>query len=353
LKEKIWNRAVNDFIKFGGYEAIKLLGLPKFTSTKAIALAAIGVDDLEYRYSGLFEKQESFLIERLNGLWDSRHKAWSPDFDYVIKGVDVSRCYPGTINSVFATEALWRRYQRTKESALANRIVDTANGLIGCLHLYENGDKCCFSYNPSVKYYVHNANLFIALLIARASELSSGFPYRPLIEHCLDHTISDFEKQGVLRYAGPPTPNNTVDNYHTGFVLRTLQSLVPYICNDALVTRCCNIIERGVYNYATSFVTEKGVFKHIKEKGPIQAHSLAEALLMHSQFSGQFPQAFSDTYKRGVRKAFDALWDKKNKYFISESWLIGNVPIRKNTAPMPRWAWAWMFSGLTSLRNPC
>jgi len=347
----LWNNIINYSLTIGGYQAIKILKLPKIKSTKALALAACAIDELCKSNIDNLENIHTHIVENIVGRWNENIGAWAPDFDYQIKGVKVTKSCIGTINTVFSFESLWRYYKKTKEEKIGDILIKTSKSLKENLHRYEKNDQSCFSYNPMVNYYVHNANLFVCLLMARAISLRYDNEDKKIIEACIKYTLNDIETYGLIRYAGPPTINNTVDNYHTGYVLRTLKTLTNYITNKSLIDRCNLVIRNALKYYTRTFVTQNGVYKFPKEKGPIQAHSLAESILIYEIFSKKYPEYFSNRYKYGIRKAFNLLWDKKNKYFLSEVWTIGAIAVRKNNAPMPRWAWAWMFYALASLRS--
>ena len=167
-----------------------------------------------------------------------------------------------------------------------------------------------------------------------------------IVEKCVRYTLNDFDKAGALRYAGPPTINNTVDNYHTGFVIRTMKELLPFIEDGVLAVRMQEQIDDGLRDYSNLFIKYHGIPKFSNSAHQIHAHSVAEALLVFSEFRNQFKSLDKERLSFGVERSIEILWNSQYQWFDSEALVIGGFCFWRNSSPMPRWAWAWLFTAL-------
>lgn len=349
LAPRAWNKLLNLLVSWGGNQSVRLLNLPEITSTKAAALTLAGLSRLRGQ-PDLCDQQQ--LLRLAEGLitWllarrsDQIH-AWTPDFVYEIQGQPITQSVLGTINTVFCADALWQ--WRDSFSFVDDAILTAGQACHHQLPRLEDEKYCCFSYNPLATYYVHNSNLFIALLLARCHFIApSEMVASHLVEKCIHYTLDDFQNSGSLRYAGPPTVNNTVDNYHIGFVIRTLADLQNHVQNIELRERIKKVIDTGLVQYRNSFIKPDGVVKFENNKHHIQAHSVAEALLLYSRFKHTRPELFDTGFKQSVQKSLYALWNRYKDQFDSEARAFGSISFWRNTAPMPRWAWGWLLNSL-------
>lgn len=353
LINRAWNKGFHTLVALGGAYSTKAFALPNITSTKAAALTLSGLASLKDKPEicdpSELETTAKALIDWLVDRRNDDVGAWTPDFQYEIRGAAIPADVLGTINTVFCCEALWQ--WRDKFEAVDELIVTAAKACLRYLPRHETDTECCFSYNPSTLYFVHNANLFVALLLARASFLEPClFSESAIVEKCTRYTLNDFDKAGALRYAGPPTVNNTVDNYHTGFVIRAMNELSPFIKDSVLAARMKRKINDGVKDYYDMFIKYHGVPKFSSSAHQIQAHSVAEALFLFSEFSELLEVQDQDRFALSMRKSVEVLWNSQSQSFDSEARVIGGFCFWRNTSPMPRWAWAWLFGALlTSL----
>lgn len=349
--QRAWNKLLNTFVNWGGEYTVNLFALPEVTSTKAGALTLLGLAKLRNRPEICdpweLEQVAKAIFEWLMARRDPELGAWTPDFNYEIRGEAISQHVLGTINTVFCCEALW--HWRDHFVSADDVICSAAQACLENLSRHENETECCFSYNPSARYFVHNANLFVALLLARATRIKPEMEsYSQIVTKCVRYTLDDFDRAGMLRYAGPPTANNTVDNYHTGFVLRTLDQLVPFISHQDsdLEARARQWVHEGLRQYQRMFIKSHGVPKFSYSNHHIQAHSVAEASLIYCRFKDQLSELAAATYRVSIGKSIQHLWNEKYLRFDSEVRVLCNRCVWRNASPMPRWAWAWMFYGL-------
>ncbi len=349
---RLWNAAFQRAFRLGGYAAVRLVDPPKIQSAKAMALCASGLADL----SEAFPEEDMHGVRGTALLARLAHQRlpegyWSPDFSYRIRGdeINADERLPCVINSVFITDAFWQWYLRTQRQDYLDIVVSTAHALVEALPRYETDRTLCFTYHPATRYFVHNANLLLASLLARAAAVTSDSALATIVAKCVTYTVEDIECTQTVRYAGEPTPNPTVDNYHTGYVLRSLHAIRQAQLAAVDSDRLENAIRFVFDLYLRTFVDDRGVYKLANHRVQ-QTHSLAEALAVYVTFRDVFTQDQLAIHASGVRRTFHALWNERRRYFINE---IHDLPLgftRCDVTPLPRWAWSWMFYGLARLQ---
>jgi hypothetical protein len=348
---RIWNAVFHRTVRMAGYTGLRILNLPQVTSTKAVALCASGFASLARAFPcAYFSHQGLSLLERLEQLRHPEMEVWPVDFTYRIQGDQISLERPGLINSLFAAEAFWDWFQITGDPRWRESYVNVAKSLIDLIPRIETEDSCCFTYNPATKYYVHNANMLMAALLARTSHLSGGdVSLEQLVRKCLNYTLHDIKRTRSVPYAGPPTSNDSVDNYHTGYILRSMRTIRECAATYADLERIDWALSFLLDFYLKHFTDDNGVYKYPGRR-LIQTHSLAEALIVYAQFHSFAPEQFRRCgFAEGVRAAFDHLWDDRRGYFINESIKMPLGLKWRDVTPMVRWAWSWMFYAMANV----
>lgn len=347
---RFWNGLVYKIVRLAGYGGIRLLRPKKVNSTKAVALCASAFAYLYEAYGEpSFRETGEELLDELERRADPACGLWAPDFDWWSRGQRISRnSVPCSINSSFSLDAFWDWGVLTDEKCYLDRFLKGGRSLMVSLPHATTGDVACFHYSPCVAYLVHNANLLVASILARVLYWDDDRSLAELAGKCISYSMRDIQTSGSVPYAGAPTENRTVDNYHTGYVLRALERIRQYPIRGLDYECLASVIEFALRFYVSTFVDSRGVYRFARRTS-IQAHSLAEALCVYAAFSGGHSDCFKEHFFSGARSAFRRLWDGRRRYFINEIHLLAGGLKRKDVTPMPRWAWSWMFHGLSAL----
>jgi hypothetical protein len=342
-----WNAVLKAVRAAAGYSGVRLEGVPRVTSTKAIALSTSALVALARAGEREAALEAAPLVDRLLGLRDPSTGLWNVDFEYSVRGASVPRGQIGVINSVFSAAALDEWHRVTGDARASEAVVQTADAIVRHLPMIRRGSQVAFTYNPSTRYYVHNSNAFIAALLCRAAELDGGRgDLVDLAAGCVRYVLDDLDHVGVLRYAGEPTPNGMVDNYHTGYVLRALDGLRETAVEARVGALRLDRAIRDLHRfYMATFVSADRITKHPGGRY-VHAHSLAEALLVYARFAGRGGFAVPERFPVAAAATFDQLWDARRGYFINAVWRLPPGLRRRDVTPMVRWSWSWMLLAL-------
>lgn len=207
----------------------------------------------------------------------------------------------------------------------------------------DQDDRLCFSYTPIDWFKVLNANLFAAALLARAAAATGNAEYRDAALKAVRYTLAEQNPDGSFYYWGsePPTP---IDHYHSGFVLRHLDTVRRALSAEFIEGR----LRLGHTFYLERLFTPEGIPMFTPDSlYPIDIHSCAEALLCLSQLGPDFG---------GLEKLAPLFAFIEMRMKDRAGWYIAGVrKTRRGEArievPYMRWAQAWMLLGLARLRN--
>lgn len=339
-------RALNSMVArsvfYSGELAIPLLKPQKSTYAKGLALVLSGLS--HQRENRDLENQlvEMIFHKKLSGKF-----LWAHDIDYSFPGgIPVTKQTPNLVTTAFVANAFYDLYKSRRGERYKEYFLSIVEDIFGDIPYRSVGDdKICFMYTPVTDYHVHNANLLYSELLAKYLELDgknikSG---EDLIERSLRYSFSDFDSTGTYPYAGPPTRKYALDNYHTGYLLRSLNE-INRILGEKLPFNVSLRIKNLLKFYLDSFVGSEVVVRD--SKGVVQSHSLAETILILKIFDHHLTEEERRRSLSTVHKTMSLLYDKERRCFINNAkkTMFGYI---KDSTEMVRWSNAWMFYALS------
>ncbi|MDH4140616.1 MAG: hypothetical protein OEV43_08605 [Coriobacteriia bacterium] len=224
------------------------------------------------------------------------------------------------------------------------RAVQTARGaavfLAEGLNRTELGDgRVCLSYTPLDDFQVHNANLMAAEYLLRAGRFFGEPTWQELATACMRFTVSFQAQDGSFEYWAPDQQAaSQIDNYHTGFVLRSLFAFA-----EANRSQAAGALDSGWAFYAREFLSSGGKPRNdVGRDDRLDIHSCAESVLCPAVLSIRYPDAFALS-----RAAAD--WTVANMRNPDGSFVHGVWGERTRTMPYLRWGQAWMMRALSEL----
>jgi len=267
--------------------------------------------------------------------------SWGYPFHWQSR-IFIPRGTPSVVVTGTVGDAWIEHYELTKSQESKNTLERIAQFLLKGLNRYQkSSDQICFSYTPLDTYKVHNANLFAAAFLARLGVITGEDQYSRLALDAVRYTISEQNSAGSFYYWGSEPPT-IIDHYHTGFVLRHLDTVQRATGADFIGEP----LKRGYQFYLDNLFTADGIPKFTPDSlYPIDIHSCSEAIICVSQLG----QAFGglDRIEPVLRFAIDNMQTDEGYYIaeIRKRWW-GD---QKATVPYMRWAQAWMLLALARL----
>jgi len=271
--------------------------------------------------------------------------SWGYPFDWHTD-VLIPAQTPSSVVTVTIGYAFLKRYLLKRENRYLSILVGIKDFLLNGLNIvYSNENELCYSYTPLDNKHVLNANLFVADYLARLSSLTSNNEIQSIAKKIYRYTVNRQNSDGSFYYYGSEQPSNpyvakllkTIDHYHTGFVLRTMNSIYWTL----KLKESSTPIESGV-NYYLNNLFDDFIPKFMPHKKyPINIHSISEALLTLNEFSNH--NKAKEKLEKLLPCAIQKFQDRTG-YFYYSIW-----PFRKVKIAYHRWGQAWMFFALTEL----
>ena len=197
----------------------------------------------------------------------------------------------------------------------------------------------CLSYTPLDDFQVHNASLMAAEFLLRCGARYDRQDWRDIAVRCLAFTVGDQRDDGSFEYWGPDQVSGShVDNYHTGFVLRSLHAFAA-----AGVQEADDALAAGWSFYRDHLLGSDGRPSDLVGRSvPLNIHSCAESILCPSLLSDRFSNALP-----AARLA--ARWTVENLQNPDGSFAHGIWADGIHRIPYLRWSQAWVFRALAEL----
>jgi hypothetical protein len=323
-------RLLTQVVKLSPVNLRPLLRVRATHNPKAVALVASGYARLaaangDARAHRAAEGWLDWLEERHAGGRDGL--GWSYGFDVQTRVFRYDRRTPNAIATSFAAQALMDGWELLGDGRRQGAVRAVARFL--CERLHRNGrGGPYFTYLPGEGELVHNANLLVCAVLARASRLADD---PSLLEPALDAVRTSLAAQspdGSWPYAARPG-HDWVDNFHTGYVLQSLAE-----CARAL-PEAAKALERGLDYWERELFLVDGTPKYYATRAsPEDAHCYATAIDTWVAVAPRRPAALACA-ERQARLLVSRMLDRRGfVHFQRRRLWTSRVPyVRWTTAP--------------------
>lgn len=329
---------------------VRLIKPEKKYYTKGLALIISALAHFNYdNYKGDIQ----YLIDIILSLKLGNKFVWAHNVDYFFNDrTKITTNTPNLITTYFVGNALFETYIISENIKFLNLFNNIVKDMLTTFPYKEyNNDSICFMYTPNSDYYVHNANILFSELLIKYLYINNinDSNIIELVNKSLNYSLRDFDNSNSFPYAGPPTRNNTIDNYHTGYVLRGLFCICKYgnkFLDDEKIKKH---IKKGIDIYLNYFV-HKYIYK-IKKGfilSTLESHSLAESILIYLELNQYLTEIQKIKLLNSINNTLIKLWDNKNQYFYNNCKILLGLKIYDKT-DMIRWSNSWMLYALSKL----
>jgi hypothetical protein len=264
----------------------------------------------------------------------SKEIAWGYPFHWNSR-IFIPRGTPSGVVTGIIGDAWLDHYEITGDAASLDVATGISRFILEELNRpVDQPDMLCFSYTPLDDFKVLNASLISAAFLARLGSIIENDEMLALAGRAAAYVISEQNPDGSFYYWGSEPPTH-IDHFHTGFVLRHLDT----------VMRCCsaNFIETPLqkgYEFYKTRLFENGIPKNTPDSlYPIDIHSCAEAILSLSKFAPRFG---GDDLLNSVFDFSTSRMRHEDGYYVADirRSMRGE---RRTEIPYMRWGQAWML----------
>lgn len=267
---------------------------------------------------------------------------WGYPFDWQSR-IFIPRSTPSGVVTSIVAHAFLDAYEITKKKSYLKTAESCCNFILNDLNIHKKNDnEICFSYTPLDSYHVHNANLFSASVLIRLYGFNKKDDYKKFSIKAINFTMKYQNPDGSWYYWAPPDKlDYRIDNYHTGFVLESLN-----ICRRIMKKEFKYHIEleKGLDFYAKNLFLENGISKMQNNSiYPIDIHSCAQGIITFAELK-DFNTDYFYLVDKIANWTIANLQDEKGffNYRLYKSGYISKIPFI-------RWGGAWMFRALSYL----
>jgi hypothetical protein len=269
--------------------------------------------------------------------------SWGYPFHWQSR-IFLPRGTPSIVVTATVGDAWLQHYERTQAPRSLTMLEGIADFFVDGLNRpVEDGERLCFSYTPLDNFKVHNASLFGAAFLARLSAITGNSDLDAMAVRAARYTLSEQNSDGSFYYWGSEPPT-IIDHYHTGFVLRHLDTVRNNVSADFIDEP----LSRGYQFYLDRLFTENNLPKFTPDSlYPIDIHSCAEALLCISQLGPRLG---------GVQRLQQVFEFIQHKMLTPEGWYLAALRYRRGEqrpayVPYMRWGQAWMLLAIARLHD--
>ncbi len=323
----------------------KILRIKKNIYSQALALMAIGylraygkTNNKKY-----FEKSIKCLTWlESNPIPGYSSICWGQPYDWYSRKL-ISKNTPRATVTSLAITAFLDAYELTKDKQYLSIVEDACNFFINDLNQDQDEDgHICFSYTTNDHFHVHNANMLVAAALVRTSHYTKNSRFLDMGSKALNYSMKHQNSDGSWYYWGPPDKiQNKIDNYHTGFILESLQIIKRYSKKAFLYS---TEMKKGIEFYCKNLFS-KGIIPKMTSDSlyPIDIQSCAQSIITLSEFESDFVKNSTNIFNI-FKWTVQNMYDSKG-YFYYRIYNGGWI----DKTPYLRWGESWMLRALSYL----
>ncbi len=314
-----------------------MLAIAKGVNAKGLALFALA-EISRFRVTGddrHADNARSHLDALLRlAITESDSISWGYNFDWQSRAFYAPRGTPTIVPTAFAARAFAEAGEALGGPGYDSVAAKVRNFVTGRLNRsHDSDDGVCFSYTPIDRSIIYNASLLAAEILA-----GGNTDERDLARRAAEFVVSQQRPDGAWAY-GPKLRHAWVDNFHTAYILLSLDRLTARIED----LDCAAAIRTGLDFWLGNFFLDDGTPKYYdRETFPVDIHSASAAIAALCELSRHDERCLPQAEKTAV-------WLLANMrdeagWFYYQKRRNGTVKI-----PFIRWSNAWTAFALARL----
>jgi hypothetical protein len=318
-----------------------ILSISREHNPKAIALFLMAF--IKLSRLGLLDQEEliGIMVEKLIALLsqDTPYWCWGYNFPWQTRTILVPKGAPNLVCTVFVANSLLDAYEIEWEKRYLSMVISVAEYILNELYWSTSDSVAGFSYPfPQLRSQVYNANFLGAAFLCRIYKYSGEKKFIESAMRVTRCSVASQHDDGSWNY-GDSSKQRWVDNFHTGYNLCALRSIIRYAETSEFESH----ILRGFEFYRKHFFREDGAPKYFHNRTyPIDIHSVAQSIITLLEFRYLDENAYK--LAQSVFKwAITHMWNDDGYFYYQK------LPFFTNKISYMRWSQAWMLLALSTL----
>jgi hypothetical protein len=259
---------------------------------------------------------------------------WGYDFPWSSRYVYIPAYQPTVVATSVITNALFDYWRIINDENVSRMITGAAEFVLLDLNQFVSpeGD-ICFSYSPFDNEKVFNASMKGARILSQAFAITSELRYAEAAKKAVNWVVKQQNADGSWYYSKSRS-GNFIDNYHTGYILDSLDDCILY----------CNLeefrpnLKKGREYYIANFFTPEGQPKFYNAQlWPADCTAGAQSIISLLKM------------KENAKAMQVAEWMITNMQDESGFFYFRKYQGRTDKTSFMRWSNAWMLKALSGL----
>lgn len=242
---------------------------------------------------------------------------------------------PNCVVTCAVAEAFLHAYHITNNSNHLDVCKSVADFLLKDLNHIEVGSNMqCLSYDLHSSWKVINVNSFVSAFLAKLYNITKKTEYKIVSQAIMRWIISQKTDYNAWYYSDPPEASRiTHDNYHTGFVLDSIQEYLEVFSDIDIEQTWRNGLTYYKSNLFNDDFSPKWMYN---QKYPNDIHGATQGIITFAKASVVEPE-YLNFSKKILYWTITNLYESKKSHFYYQK---GRIWKKKYT--LMRWSQAWM-----------
>jgi hypothetical protein len=320
------------------------------TNSKGIALFALAElarfratesDEHKRRARALLDRLLALRLRTFVPKLNRHRTAFGYNFDWQSRAFFAPRGTPTIVPTAFAARAFLEAFEIFGDEIFIETTREICEFIVHDLRRSaETEDEVCFSYTPLDRSVIFNASLLAGETLAAVGAHDQNREYLKLAEKSARFVVRRQIDSGAWAY-GARLRHKWIDNFHTAFILLSLQRIQNLI--PSLKTETSDAIQSGFDFWTQNFFLPDGAPKYYDSKTfPIDIHSAAAAIVTLCELKDLSANALPLAEKVAV-------WTVENMRSDEGYFYYQKNRFHTVKTPMIRWSQAWMSYALARL----
>ena len=242
---------------------------------------------------------------------------------------------PNSVVTCAAAEAFLKAYAVFGQQEYLDVCTSVADFLLNDLTQIDVGpNRLCRSYDLHSGWKVINVNAFIAAYLAKLYTVTKNETYKEVAEKTMRWVIDTRTPDCAWYYTDPPEASRiTIDNYHTGFVLDSIQEYLEVFENSEYQ----RVWQQGLDYYQKNLFLSDGTPKWMYNKPtPHDIHGSAQGIITFSKAAAIESEQMGQAAKI-LNWTLENMYDARQARFYYQK-----TPRWTRRFTLMRWSQAWM-----------
>lgn len=343
----------NQLVKRSPVNIRPVIGVPKTYNPKGMGLFLHSYSLLRStEYDGLSDEELKELTDFFFNYLLNHHSegysgiCWGYHYDWPRSDGSMFKAFtPSVVVTAFICRAMMECLK--VEPSATDKVKETINSavefVLNDVYCTEHERGICFSYTPSQRDTVFNANLLAAEILAYDDYLQQTDRHVEKVKKVLTFTVNHQNEDGSWYYSLHPKTGkskNQID-FHQGYMVETIYRICE--TGNYWTEELEKSVKNGIRFYKERQFDDKGVsLWRYPQKWPVDVHNQSQGIITFALMD-EYGNDFRDFAEVIAKWSINNMQAKDGRFYY-QKW-----PLLTSKVPYIRWNQGWMMVALATL----